>query len=176
MRSGSKNISMIKMKSVINKLALIMGISLVCMLASVQGQNGKYGTTPEDSVKCIEALNLYGDDVKAKNYKEAYPNWRIAVNTCPKAGKSLYINGSKMLKAFIKEEADEVKNGLLVDSLLWLYDVRIENFGQEGYVKGRKSGDVLKYKKDIDAAFLLAGESYEIEKLKNEINDIQQYL
>ncbi|NQY68509.1 MAG: hypothetical protein HRT72_12420, partial [Flavobacteriales bacterium] len=110
-----------------------------------------------------------------KNYKGAVANWHIAISTCPTAGKSLYINGAKMYKSFIKEEADEVRKGVLVDTLIWISDERIKYFGQEGYVKGRQAGDVLKYKKDISKAFELAARSYELEQNKMEAGAVNTY-
>ena len=89
-------------------------------------------------MKCLESLSLYIEFFKQKNYNDAIVGWRQAVEICPKSRKSLYINGSKMYKSFIKEEKDPAKRDLLVDTLLALYDKRIENFGQEGYVLGEK--------------------------------------
>ncbi|MCH7535391.1 MAG: tetratricopeptide repeat protein, partial [Bacteroidetes bacterium] len=121
------------------------------------------------------SLNLYGDEYKAKNYISAYPYWKVALTLCPKSSKSLYIKGSAMLKAFIKEETDEARKAVLIDSLLWLYDERIKNFGQEGFVKGRKGADVLKYKKDHEAAYELEARCYELEQNKMEPGAVNTY-
>ncbi|NQY11152.1 MAG: hypothetical protein HRT71_16775 [Flavobacteriales bacterium] len=162
------------MKTVIKKRILLLSTLLICLTAAVHGQNGKHGA-PEDSVQCLESLNLFGDDIKAKNYKSAVIHWRTAVTICPKASKNLYINGAKMLKSLIKEEADEAKKTILIDSLFWLYAERIKNFGQEGYVKGRWAGDVYKYKKDINGAYDLAANSYELEQNKTDANTVNIY-
>ena len=44
----------------------------------------------------------------------------------------------------------------LVDSLMTLYDRRINFFGQEGYVQGLKGADMLKFKPQaLDEAFTI---------------------
>ncbi|NQY66661.1 MAG: hypothetical protein HRT72_02910, partial [Flavobacteriales bacterium] len=45
---------------------IVVGALLGLSTLAIAG--GKYGATAADSIICIEALNLYGDDYKAKNY------------------------------------------------------------------------------------------------------------
>ena len=88
------------MKSVFGILGLLF------IGSSVVGQAGKYGANPADSVKCIQNLSVYKDFVKEKDYDKAVKFWRIPYGLCPKSQKSLYSNGVKMYRAFVKKEKD----------------------------------------------------------------------
>lgn len=105
---------------------------------------GKYGSG-QDSVKCVENLSLYSEYYKQKNYKDAKKFWVQAISICPQSSKNLYIYGSNMYKKFIKAEKDKATKQGLVDTLMMIYDMRMEHFGQEAYVKGKKGSDMLKY-------------------------------
>ena len=151
-------------------------VALLFLSLSASAQGGKYGATPEDSVQCIESLSLYGEFVKQKNYVDALPGWKTACTVCPQSRKSLYINGVKMYRAFIKAEKDEARRAELVDTLYQIYDWRIANFGQEGYVKGRKASEMMRYGKDNPAAAnALFKESMDLMKGKSEAGVIAGY-
>lgn len=135
---------------------------LIMITALGASAQGKYGKTQKDSISCIEALNIYVHYVK-NDIPLALKHWRIAVNVCPKSSKNLYINGAKMYQTLIKnnKENKEVASKY-VDTLMWVYDMRMEHFGQKCYVLGRKGGDLLKYRKsDPHAAYLILKESME---------------
>ncbi|MBN4061957.1 tetratricopeptide repeat protein [Bacteroidales bacterium AH-315-I05] len=122
--------------------------------ASFSQKKYNWGETPEDSVCCAENYSLYSEYYKQKNYDDAIKFWRKSIKCCPKLSKSQYVHGSKMYKQFIKKEEDADKKLVLLDTLLWVYDKRIEHFGQKCYVLGRKGSDMLKYsKKEPEKAF-----------------------
>ena len=152
----------------------VLGIAVLMALFSVSAfaqdddsDSKKYGATPEDSLACIQALSLYGEFYKQENYKDAFPHWRKAVLTCPGSSLNLYIRGAKMVEEKIDtyEKAEETeKMEAMVDTLLWLYDLRIENFGDEGKVLGQKGVDMMKYRKDDPAAaFEVLNKSFDLE-------------
>jgi len=146
------------------KKIIVAIVAFLLVGASAFAQGGKYGATPEDSLECITNLSLYIEFYKQKNYKDAMNGWRKAVNICPKSRKSLYINGGKMYKSFIKEEQDGAKKELLIDTLLTLFDKRIESFGEEGMVLGQKGGAMMKYRKaDPMAAYEVLKKAHELQ-------------
>lgn len=150
----------------------------IAMIAAsfAAGAQSKFGATPEDSLTCIESNSLYVEFYKQKNYKDAKGPWLKAVQTCPKYSKNLYIKGSGMYKSFIKAEKDADKRAALVDSLMWIYDTRIENFGQRGYVLGRKGSDLLRYDKSrFEEAYGMLKESFELQGNKSERGAITSY-
>lgn len=154
-----------KMRKVSSLLfALVLGFQL---MAQDDDEGRNYGATPEDSIVCVQSLSLYSEFYKQDNYKDALQGWRKALEVCPGSSKNLYIRGVKMLEFFIdeaeKQGNDERKNRL-VDSLLALYDLRIENFGEEGKVLASKGVDMMKYRKDDPAAaFAVLNKSLELE-------------
>lgn len=62
----------------------------------------------------------------------------------PELNASIYIDGAKTLGIIIKDEADKDRKTRLQDSLLWMYDQRIEYFGDEAKVIDRKAYDAFK--------------------------------
>jgi len=136
----------------------------------------KWGATPEDSLVCIESTSLYVEFYKQKNYKDAKGPWLQAVLHCPKSSKNLYIKGAGMYKKFIAQEKDAEKRTLLVDTLMWIYDTRIENYGQKGFVLGRKGADLFRYEKSKEQeAYNYLKESFELQGKKAEKGAITSY-
>ncbi|MCB0430499.1 MAG: hypothetical protein H6585_12560 [Flavobacteriales bacterium] len=134
-------------------LAIVMIFS--SLLASAQcfqpKDNGeKFGA---DSAKCVEYLSLYGEYYKQKNYDMAYKPWQMAVMNCPRSSKNLYIHGPTLIKNAMRNTKDQAQLKLLLDSLMCLYDQRIEFFGQKGYVTNRKAIDMFTITKSSEKAF-----------------------
>lgn len=151
--------------------------ALVMLATSfVATAQSKFGATPEDSLTCIENNSLYVEFYKQKNYNDAKGPWLKAVQTCPKYSKNLYIKGSSMYKKFIKAEKDAEKKAALIDTLMWIYDTRIENFGQRGYVLGRKGSDLIRYDKSrFEEAYVILKESFELQGMKSERGALTAY-
>lgn len=142
---------------------LIAGIFLA---TGSYAQNGgsKYG---DDSITCLGNLSTMSEFVKIKVYEYAYAPWQYCFNHCPGSSKNIYIQGEKIVEDKIgKAETEEIKQAY-IDTLLLLYDRRIEYFGQKGKVLGKKGIDVLKYRRDdVEQAYGLLKESTELEKEK----------
>lgn len=156
--------------------AKLLALFLVVISAVGYGQ-GKYGATPEDSTNCIKNLSLYQEFFKQKNYEDAKGPWMEAMKTCPKSSKNLYIKGATMYKTFIKKEKDKAAKAELVKTLMWVYDQRIENFGQKGYTLGRKGSDLFVYggKTKREEAFAILKESIDLQKEKTEAGVLALY-
>ncbi|HPX34197.1 MAG TPA: tetratricopeptide repeat protein [Bacteroidales bacterium] len=113
----------------------------------------KYG---EDSVKCVTNLSLYREFYKqwraseftSSTVNDAIGPWRWVFFNCPAASQYTYIDGPVMIEHFLRNEKSEDKKDKYVDTLMMIYDQRIENFGREGYILGRKGTDLLKYRPD----------------------------
>lgn len=87
---------------------------------------GKYGA---DSAECIKYLSYYSEHYKQKNYDEALPNWRKAYSLCPpQASQNLFIHGATLLKRAISKTRDAQQQKAIVDSLLHLYDQRVQYY------------------------------------------------
>lgn len=107
-----------------------------------QGRNDpKYGSNPD---RCKMNLSLYVEFYRQKNYADAYPSWSIVFNECPKSSKNMYIHGPKIIWEKIKNAKDPETKAKYADTLMLMYDRRIENFGEEGKVLGYKGIDFFK--------------------------------
>ncbi|MGQ9847224.1 MAG: tetratricopeptide repeat protein [Bacteroidales bacterium] len=132
------------MKKIAYLLALFM---LSTGSISVNAQNeqedndSKYGSNPD---RCKMNLSLYIEFYRQKNYADAYPSWSIVFNECPKSSKNLYIHGPKIIWEKINSAKDPKIKAKYADTLMLMYDRRIENFGEEGKVLGYKGIDFLK--------------------------------
>jgi len=111
----------------------------------------KYG---EDSITCITNLSLYLESFKQwkaskftnTSVKDAIKPWRWVFLNCPASRQSIYLDGIKMAEWRIKNEKDAGRKEKLIDTLLMIYDRRIQYFGKEGYVLGRKGVDMYSYR------------------------------
>ena len=117
----------------------------------------RYGDTEEQQTLCKEALNIYKDYKKTKEYDEAYIQWRKACEVCPEtASEGLYVDGASFIgKQLKKVDETDPRHAVLVDSLMYLYDKRMELFpstkrspNNRCEVLGRKAADFYDYNKD----------------------------
>lgn len=139
------------MKSKLMKLTLSTIVFLL-FVSSVIGQgvpphkNPKYGADSAARMSCAMNISLYTEFYKQKNYVDALNPWREVYNGCPKASKNTYIKGSTILKNIIVKEKDAARKEAYIDTLMMMYDQRIENFGQKGTVLSYKGVDLNKYR------------------------------
>lgn len=111
--------------------------------------NNKYGV---DSVSCINNVSIYREyykQWKQSNYKNdmvlyAYTPWYDAFRHCPKSTEHLYLDGIRILKYFIEKESDNYRRTLYIDTLMLLFDKRIEYF--PGFGQKHKIGQILAQK------------------------------
>ncbi len=135
-------------KSIAFAMFAVAGLSV----ASAQ-DDSKYGATPEDQQKCKENISLYREFRDQKDYASAYEPWKEAVTICPKSALSLYTDGAKFLKSRIKASKVVAERDVMIDSLMWVYDMRMEHFGDSGKVMGYKGVDIFTIKKDPILAY-----------------------
>ncbi len=146
----------------------VIGMCLM-VLASGAFAQGKYGASPEDSLTCVQNLSVYSEYYKQKAYDNAIPAWKKAMVVCPKSSKNMYVRGVTMYQKRIVKEKDPARKRELLDTLYWIYDRRIEFFGEEAKVKGRKGGDILRFdKENLVDAYKTLGESVELAKEKTD--------
>lgn len=161
--------------------------ALAVLLASTASlaQDERYGDTPDQQLKCKEALSVYKSYKKQKNYDEAYIQWRKACEVCPEtASEGLYADGASFIgKELKKVEEEDPRKAVLVDSLLYLHDKRMElypstkrNPNNRCEVLGRKATDFYKYNKDQHkVAYEMFKESIECLKEESSATTLYQY-
>ena len=148
-------------------------------------QDERYGETPEQQLKCKEALSVYKSYKKQKNYDEAYIQWRKACEVCPEtASEGLYADGASFIgKQLKKVEDEDPRKAVLIDSLLYMHDKRMELYpstkrspNNRCEVLGRKASDFYRYNKDEhQAAYNMFKESVECLKEESSATTLYQY-
>lgn len=132
------------------RLFLVAIVSFFAFGVHAQTPN-QWGETPEDSLFCLEKVNLFRMHYEAKNYREAYDNWQMVVNTCPRSWDAIFTYSQNMLDNLIKEETDSIAKRRLIDTLFWTYDVRSTYFPKRfsvGSCIGFKALNMLRYNAD----------------------------
>ncbi len=145
-----------------------IGLLVVTLTLAVAGfSQGKYGKTPQDSIECLKALAIVGDNVKS-DPKVALEYWRKAYSICPASSKNIYIHGARLFKYQIKNADTKEARAAYADTLMKIYDDRINYFGQEGYVLGKKGSDMLKYQPEkLEEAYETLNKSIELQGNKS---------
>ncbi|MBQ7195185.1 MAG: hypothetical protein IJS07_06085 [Bacteroidales bacterium] len=94
---------------------------------SILSAQSKYGP---DSLNCIKYLSYYSEYYKQKNYDDALPNWRQAFKICPpQARQGIFVDGAKLIREQIrKNQKNQVYREALVDTLMMLYDIRVQYY------------------------------------------------
>ena len=108
--------------------------------------NYKYGV---DSASCIKNLSIYREYYKLwkqSKYKNdmllyAYTPWYDAYRLCPKSTENLYVDGVRIMNYFIEKEPDTYRRSQYIDTLMLLFDKRIEYF--PGSSKRPMTGQIL---------------------------------
>lgn len=131
-----------------NSIFTLLGMMLFVFSMQAQGET-KYGETPEEQQKCKECISLYREYRDQDMVADALPYWRCTYRTCPFSAKTLYIDGAKfyigILDGIYKDESKVTERNAYIDTLMMVYDKRIEYFGEEGKVLGYKGSKLFKY-------------------------------
>ncbi len=129
--------------------------------AVLELQDDRYG---EDSATCVRNWSLYAEYYRQRNYEMAYEPWKYMFESCPMATQNIYIHGANMIKHFYNIETDPDRREAWVDTLMMIYDQRIEMFGEEGRVLGRKAADLYQLRPSaVQELYEMSERSIEIE-------------
>ena len=129
-------------------IVLIAVAAMAMMSGSKASAQGKYGP---DSTECIKYLSYYTEYYKQKNYDAALPNWRQAYHYCPPSSRySMLSDGSSLMRNLItKNKNNPIYKAQLVDSLMTLYNQRVEYFPKYATSSlNNKALDMYNYMKD----------------------------
>jgi tetratricopeptide (TPR) repeat protein len=116
----------------------IIIVTIVVLMGFDSNAQSKYGP---DSLSCLENRALYYENYKQKNYADALKPWRWAFKNCPRSTENIFKNGPKIIKARMK--VDPENKSTYIDTLMMIYDQRIQYFGKEGYLLGLKGYELI---------------------------------
>jgi tetratricopeptide (TPR) repeat protein len=128
---------------------------------------------PADKAKAEESLAIYGDAMKQGNYRGSTAALQWLLTNAPKLSTKIYIDGAEIYDKLADKEADPAKKQVLIDSMLWTYDQRIKNCGDELNVLNRKAYASYKFnvKNKDKVAELLTMYDQLFEKSGNNVSD-----
>lgn len=92
----------------------------------------------KDSLITAEKIALYGDPIKAGNFKQALAPLQWLLINVPDLNESLYINGAKIFESLAEITNEKIQKRIYEDSALLMYDLRIQYFNDEAAVMNRK--------------------------------------
>jgi hypothetical protein len=128
-----------------------LALSAILFLNTVPGRSQDRGlpiySLKGDSVNCGAYITTYREFFNLKYYQYAIGPWRELFNDCPSSSERMYVDGVVMYRSFIEEAPDGPVREGLIDTLMLIYDRRMEYFGGEGNVKGRKGEDLFNYRR-----------------------------
>jgi len=169
------------MKRKILKPIILTALFFLFLIPAVsQKGNGSIYASSEDSIQCGRDLSSYRGFFMLKLYEDAYYTWWKAFKNCPASSERMYLDGVTMYRSFIEAAPEGPEREGLIDTLMLVYDQRIENFGKEGNVLGRKGRDLLTYRSEdmdeVQKAYKMLKKSVEIQGKKSQDAVILLYM
>lgn len=130
------------MKMLVLKTWLVLSVWLICIQTNAQCSEWSW---PEDRKKAEEQVTLLQDAMRDKKYRQAVRPFNWIVANAPRINQSLYVHGSNMFDALASKEKDAGRKKIYVDSLLFVYDLRMAYCGDKENVMWRKALSAFKF-------------------------------
>ena len=128
-----------------------LALIAILFLTAVPGRSQESGLPVRslggDNTDCRAYLSTYRQFFLKDYYQYAIDPWRELFNNCPDSSERMYVDGVVMYRSFIEETPDGPVREGLIDTLMLIYDRRMEYFGGEGNIKGRKGEDLFNYRR-----------------------------
>ena len=148
------------MKSIKILLSAAFAMLAVATMAQQDFSNPAYarwGDTPEQRQRNIEYSNFLKEQIQSKNYNNAAYYFQQLAQDRPSATVNIYKYGAIIYRNKIARAQSMAEKNTMVDSLLMVYDMRVQYFGdaaKEGkaYILDVKARDVLNFKRNDRAA------------------------
>lgn len=110
-----------------------------------------WGDTPEERQQNILNSNFLKESCDNKDYDAAAHYFKELVDKCPKASENTYVRGITLYKNKINRAKTVDEKNMYVDSLMLVYDLRNQYFGDHqkrgtAYILDRKAREYLTYR------------------------------
>ncbi|MBR1961887.1 MAG: enzyme of heme biosynthesis [Alistipes sp.] len=139
------------------RVKLFIGLAFALVVGSASAQDfsdpqyAKWGETPEQRKENILASTFLKEELANRNYAQATVYLQQLLQRCPGASENTYANGIRLYKQKINRARSLAEKNIFVDSLLLLYDIRLEYFGAhpkrgKAYILDRKAREHLTYR------------------------------
>lgn len=139
-------------------LKLILAVAFAAMsfsaMAQVNYDDPRYaiwGENAEQRKSNMLANQFLKESVDNKDYKAAAGYLKQLLDQAPKGAQGIYTNGIKLYKTLINTAKTDEQRNVYIDSLLYVYDVRLQAFADhsrygKAYILDRKAREYLTYK------------------------------
>jgi tetratricopeptide (TPR) repeat protein len=125
-----------------NKLLFFTILFLLSFRAAAQCTDYKW---PQDQAKAEKNVDAFKAAIKEQNYKAAIPGIQWMIAHAPQWHTDLYVAAIETYDNLAEKELEPGVKQNYLDSLFIIYDLRIKNCGDEGYVLNRKAYSARKY-------------------------------
>lgn len=150
------------MKRKANFLSVLFSFTILSSVSYAQmgKEDGSKFGHGDDSIRCLRNLSLCRENVRNREYDYALEYWKLVFDECPKSTRNLYIWGARIYKDQIKKEENLQTRNELIDTLMLIYETRINHFGEKGKVREQQGISLLKYRRNDGVEFLQQGYEY----------------
>ena len=114
-----------------------------------QPQYAKWGDSAENRKENILTNSYLGEAVNNRQYDQAAAHFQKLIAEAPTGSINIYINGARLYKAKINAAKDADTKRMHIDSLMLVYDLRMQHFPNYSNKKGDDLGRV--YVLDVKA-------------------------
>jgi len=131
----------------------------------------------EEDIQCEIELSNMTEFMKIDLPEYAFEAWKKLFVHCPDVSKNIYISGAKIYQNKLEKATDPNRQKEIFDTLMLIYDRRIQYFNEEAYVLGRKGMDIVRYnEKEYEQAYDVFRRSAELAGVETDLNVITGFL
>ena len=139
------------------RVKLFIGLALALVVGSASAQDfsdpqyAKWGETVEQRKENILASSLFKEELANRNFNLAAKYLQQLLKECPAASENTFVRGVTLYKNKINRARSLAEKNVYVDSLLYLYDLRLEHFAShpkrgKAYILDRKAREHMTYR------------------------------
>lgn len=169
-------------------LIALFALTATATMAQKGVEDGSRFGHGQDSIECLNNISLYSENLKTKNYADAYTYWKKVFADAPVSRHSLYTDGVTILKNLIAGTKVLDERKAYADTMMLVYDQQLQYLDKlnllrktpwtEYYVKGEKAHNYLTYypRMDNNKAYDMLAEVIEEAGDKNQYYIIGDYM
>lgn len=149
--------------------AFLLGI--VLSASSVQAQD-----CPQGDANTPKTYSLYKEYFKQGNLERTLPYWREIYQTAPGFRKATFVDGIDIYTELITKAENAALKETYIDTLLAIYDKRIQCWGDKGYVLQLKGIDLARFRPtQYPAAKKILEEAINLDQINSKYYGVSTY-
>ncbi|WP_137089118.1 tetratricopeptide repeat protein [Mangrovivirga cuniculi] len=143
------------------KNVLLLVMTLISAVTFAQEVDCNEWNWPQNKQQALEKNALYSDYLRADDYKNAKAPLFWLLKNVPSLHYSIYANGVKLYDNLVSNPDDASKVDVYKDSVMLLYDKRMELCGKTADLMNRKMYDAYNYYKNEQDKYEYLFEGYQ---------------